>query len=103
MHLLNDFDNIISGNNSISPAAEKEIKAMSKWDKKIFEHIGNKYNVIGTSVNIYYWNSGKNQTFLVTAGYKNSDHVEKTIPGKGPEAREKAINLALSIKDKYLL
>ena len=73
------------------------------WNPRIFEHSRNHYNVIGTSINIYHWNSGKNTNYLVVAGYKDNAHIEKTIPGKGPAARENAIIFALSIREKYLV
>ena len=67
---------------------------------KAFQRFGNHYNVVGTSVNVYQWNTGKNANFLVTAGYRNSDHIEKSFP-KGDTARDDAINFALSLRERY--
>lgn len=67
---------------------------------KQWKRHGNRYNLVGYQVDIYQWNSGKNANFLVCAGYSNRNHVEKAF-SKGPEARDAAIQYALSIKDKY--
>ena len=68
---------------------------------KEWKRDGNYYTLIGTEIKIIQWNTGKNANFLVTAGFRNSNHIEKYFE-KGPEARDAAINFALSIKDKYL-
>lgn len=67
-----------------------------EWEKR-----GNHYNLLGTEIDVYQWNSGKNANFLVTAGYRNSNHIEKTFP-KGDGARDAAIAYALSIKDRFV-
>lgn len=66
-----------------------------EWVRK-----GNHYTLVGTQIMVYQWNTGKNAKFLVEAGFKNSNHIEKYFE-KGPEARDAAINFALSIRDKY--
>jgi hypothetical protein len=71
---------------------------MTFRDKRWIRH-GNRYHLIGHEVDIYQWNAGKNANFLVYAGY-GSKHVEKSFE-KGPEARNKAIEYAFSIKDDY--
>lgn len=63
---------------------------------------GNHYHLEGTQINIYQWNSGKNANFLVEAGYYTNNYITKSFP-KGENAREQAIEFALSIKDKYLI
>lgn len=72
------------------------------FDRKIWKRTCNHYHLDGTSIDIYFWNSGKNQNYMLTAGYRNSNHIEKTIPGKGPEAREIAIKMALELRYQYL-
>lgn len=67
---------------------------------KMWERYGNHYNLVGTEINVYQWNTGKNANFLVTAGYRHSNHKEKSF-GKGPTARDAAIEFALSIADDY--
>ena len=67
---------------------------------KMWERYGNHYNLVGTEINVYQWNTGKNANFLVTAGYKHSNHKEKSF-SKGPTARDAAIAFALSIVDDY--
>lgn len=69
---------------------------------KMWERNGNHYTLVGTEIKIYQWNSGENANFLVTAGFRNSNHIEKSFQ-KGAEARDKAITFALSIADKYKL
>lgn len=68
---------------------------------KRWKSIGNRFHLIGYDIDIYQWNSGKNANFLVYAGYRNSTHKEKSF-AKGPEARDAAIEYAMSIKDKYV-
>ena len=70
------------------------------FKKSLFDNIGNNHFLKGTSINIIQWNTGKNANFLVTAGYRNSNHIEKTF-SKGSKARDMAISYALSISDKY--
>lgn len=72
---------------------------MTFRDKR-FEKIGNHYNLIGTEINIYHWNNGKNANFLVTAGYSTYHHIEKAFP-KSETAREDAIKYALSIQEQF--
>ena len=69
---------------------------------KMWERHGNHYTLVGTEIQIYQWNIGKDANFLVTAGFRNSNHIEKSFQ-KGAEARDKAITFALSIADKYKL
>lgn len=65
-----------------------------KWERN-----GNHYHLIGTDVNVYQWNSGKNANFLVTAGYRNSNHVERSFP-KGEMAKEQAIKFAFELANR---
>lgn len=67
---------------------------------KQWKRSGNKYNLVGTQINIYQWNSGKNANFLVTAGYRNSNHIERAFP-RGDGSRDAAITYALSLAEKY--
>ena len=69
---------------------------LSFRDKKVWNRNGNHYHLIGTEVNVYQWNSGKNANFLVTSGYRDSNHVERSFP-KGITAKEDAIRFALSL------
>lgn len=69
---------------------------------KMWERYGNHYNLVGTEINVYQWNTGKNANFLVTAGYRHSNHREKSF-SKGAEARDAAIAYALSLADSYKL
>lgn len=69
---------------------------------KEWKRYGNHYNLVGTEINVYFWNTGKNANFLVTAGYRISNHIEKSF-AKGETARDNAIKYALSLKDKYLI
>ena len=71
-------------------------QALSFRNKKIWARNGNQYHLIGTDVNVYQWNSGKNANFLVTAGYRNSNHVERSFP-KGQTAKEQAIKYAFEL------
>lgn len=73
---------------------------MKTFQSKEWKRYGNHYNLVGTSINVFFWNTGKNANFLVDAGYKKSNKHYKSF-SKGPQAREDAINYALSIKDKY--
>ena len=67
---------------------------------KQWERTGNRYHLVGTQVNVYQWNSGKDANFLVTAGYRNSDHRERSFP-KGSNARYAAISYAMSLATMY--
>lgn len=67
---------------------------------KEWERHGNHYNLVGTEINVYQWNSGKNANFMVTAGYRKSTYKQLSF-SKGPSARDAAITYALSLKDKY--
>ena len=68
---------------------------------KQWERSGNQYHLVGTSVNVYQWNSGRNANFLVTAGYTNSNHVERSFP-KGEGARDAAIMYAMALAQAYV-
>ncbi len=72
------------------------IQKLSFRNRKVWERNGNHYHLIGTEVNVYQWNSGKNANFLVTSGYRNSNHVERSFP-KSETAKEDAIRFALSL------
>ena len=72
---------------------------MTFRDKR-WERFGNRYHLIGTQIDVYQWNSGKNANFLVTAGYRNSNHKERSFP-KGETARDDAIMYATSLIEKY--
>ena len=61
---------------------------------------GNRYHLEETEIDIYQWNAGKNANFMVYAGYGRK-HEEKSF-AKGPEARERAIEYAYSIKAEYI-
>ena len=67
---------------------------------KQWERLGNRYRLVGTQVEVYQWNSGKEANFLVTAGYRNSNHRERTFP-KGEGARDAAIAYAMSLAEQY--
>lgn len=69
---------------------------------KEWQRFGNHYNLVGTQINVYFWNTGKNAWFMVTAGYRKSNYIQKSF-AKGETARDDAIKYALSIKNKYLL
>lgn len=69
---------------------------------KMWERYGNHFTLVGTQINVYQWNSGKDANFLVTAGFWNSNYIQKAFH-KGAEARDAAITFALSIADKYRL
>jgi hypothetical protein len=60
----------------------------------------NHYHVINSEIDIYFWNTGKNANFLVTAGYSKFNKKQKSF-SKGPAAREAAIDYALALKDRY--
>lgn len=62
--------------------------------------LGNHYHLINSEIDIYFWNTGKNANFLVTAGYSNFNKKQKSF-GNGEQAREDAINYALTLLDKY--
>ena len=64
---------------------------------------GNHYTLADTSIRVYFWNSGKNANFMVEAGTTNADHINVTIHGKGPEARDAAITTAYNLREKYTL
>jgi hypothetical protein len=75
-----------------------------RFDNKLWERQGNRIHLRGTSITVLQWNSGKNANFMVEAGYRNSNHVCKTIHGKGPDARDAAISFAFELaKDKTYL
>lgn len=69
---------------------------------KEWQRSGNHYNLVGTEINVYQWNTGENANFMVTAGYRKSTYIQKSF-AKGPKARNAAITYALTIKDKYLI
>jgi len=73
---------------------------MASFRGKMWERSGNRFHLVGTEVNVYQWNTGKKANFLVTGGYRNSSHIEKSF-GCGINARDDAIAFALSIADKY--
>ena len=66
---------------------------------KDWQRYGNHYELVGTSIKVYQWNSGKNANFLVTAGYRISESKEITINGKGQDARDAAIAKAFELRD----
>jgi hypothetical protein len=66
---------------------------------KDWQRYGNHYDLVGTSIKVYQWNSGKNANFLVSAGYRISESKEITISGKGQDARDRAIETAYSLRD----
>lgn len=67
---------------------------------KQWERLGNRYRLVGTQVEVYQRNSGRDANFLVTAGYRNSNHKERTFP-KGKDARDAAIAYAMSLAAQY--
>lgn len=67
---------------------------------KEWKRSGNHYNLVGTEINVYFWNTGANANFLVAAGYRKSTYTSKSF-SKGPTARDAAIEYALSIKERY--
>lgn len=67
---------------------------------KQWKRNGNHYNLVGTKVNVYFWNSGANQTYLVEILGRGA-FAQRTygISGKGSEARDKAIKKALELAE----
>lgn len=61
---------------------------------------GNHYHLINSEIDIYFWNTGKNANFLVTAGYSKFNKKQKSF-SKGEQAREDAINYAISLINEY--
>lgn len=69
---------------------------------KLWKRVGNHYNLVGTGVNVYYWNSGKNSNYMVEIiGIPVNQQNTFTIPGKGETARDKAIETAFNFAKKY--
>lgn len=65
---------------------------------KEWKRNGNHYNLVGTNVVVYQWNSGANANFLIEVrGLNSHKNNTITVPGKGPEARDFAIAKALEI------
>ena len=54
---------------------------------------GNHYHLVGTRINVYFWNSGANANFLV----EKLGVGTFTVHGKGAEARENAIKMAFDL------
>ena len=66
-----------------------------------WEHSGNHFNLVGTKVRVYQWNSGKNANFMIEIlGKRPFEKNTITVPGKGQEAREKAIIMAHKLASK---
>lgn len=75
---------------------------MTTFKPSIWERSGNHLILRACpNVQILQWNTGKKATFAVEAGWRSSTKFFKTIPGTGPEAKERAIELALSLVPKY--
>ena len=62
------------------------------------KRFGNHYNLVGTKINVYQWNSGTNATFMVEKlGVPVGQQNTWSIDGKGAEARDKAIAKAFEL------
>lgn len=72
-----------------------------RWPKDFERDSGQTVRLIGTKIYIYQWNTGKNKNFLVeNRGAKMYEQHDYTIPGKGDEAMQKAIELARNIHNE---
>lgn len=69
-----------------------------RWPKDFERVSGQKVRLTGTKVYIYQWNTGKNKNFLVEhIGLPSHQQNTWTIPGKGNEAMQAAIEKARSL------
>ena len=69
----------------------------NKWKRN-----GNHFNLVGTRVRIYQYNTGKNANFMVEIiGIPVTHKSTFTIPKKGAEARDIAIKTAFILANKY--
>lgn len=72
---------------------------MSTFNQREWENLGQSKRLRGYNIKVLQWNSGKNANFYVEA-HGDSLHgmsapsFGKTVPGRGPEARDRAISLA---------
>ena len=68
---------------------------------KEWKRFGNHYRLIDTDVKVYFWNTGKNQWYMVTANeYSKFGAIQKSF-SRGPEARDQAIAYAKELGEKY--
>lgn len=68
---------------------------------KEWERNGNHYNLVGTKVNVIQWNTGDKANFIVEVlGKSVYEQNTFTVPGKGPQARERAILMAYEMAGK---
>lgn len=72
---------------------------MANFKGKEWQRFGNHYHLKGTSIFVFFWNTGANIWFMVSSGY-GSRQVNKCFK-KGPAARDQAIEYALSIREDY--
>jgi len=72
-----------------------------RFCKPDWENDGNCHHLVGTEINVYQWNAGCKANFLLTAGYRYSNHKEITIPGAGSIARDTAIRTAIEMGGSY--
>lgn len=68
---------------------------------KQWERNGNHYRLVGTQVRVYFWNTGAKQTYMIEVlGLSVHSRNMWTIPGKGADARDKAIKMAFELANK---
>lgn len=68
---------------------------------KEWQRFGNHYWLIGTNIAVYQWNSGAKANFMIEIrGLNPWEPNTITIPGKGAEARDRAITLAHELAAK---
>lgn len=60
---------------------------------KQWQRNGNHYNLVGTRINVYQWNTGAKANFLVEELGKGTH----TVHGKGAAARDAAIKMAFDL------
>lgn len=64
---------------------------------KEWKRFGNHYRLLDTHVKVYFWNSGKNQWYMVACReFDKFGAIYKSF-SKGPEARDEAIAYALEL------
>lgn len=71
---------------------------------KQWKRIGNHYNLVGTKINVYQWNSGAKANFLVEKiGLPPWEQNTWTISGTGQEARDRAIAKAFELAESDVI
>ena len=63
---------------------------------KQWQRNGNHYNLVGTRINVYQWNTGAKANFLV----EKLGEGTYTVHGKGAAARDAAIKMAFDLAGK---